>query len=105
MVAPAFFDVLKVAPRAGRAPQASDPDDWMVVGPRLAGELARSENGASTLLDRSVTAGDRGLQVSAVMPPDFVFPADDVAAWIPAAPFSRIRLGSGREIPRSSRTA
>ncbi len=103
MVTPAFFDVLRVAPRAGRAPAASDPDDWMVLGSRLAGELARSDDDPSGLLDRSVTAGDRGLQVSAIMAADFAFPADDVAVWIPAAPFGRISLGSGRQIARSFR--
>jgi predicted permease len=100
VVTPSFFDVLRVAPRVGRAPSTSDPDDWMVLGSALSSQLARPGQGAAELLGTAVTAGDRGFQVSAVMPRGFGFPADDVGAWIPAAPFSRIRLASGKEIPR-----
>ncbi|HEX9094218.1 MAG TPA: ABC transporter permease, partial [Coriobacteriia bacterium] len=31
LVTPSFFDVLRVAPRAGRSPSVSDPDEWMVL--------------------------------------------------------------------------
>jgi predicted permease len=103
LVTPAFFALLGVAPRAGRAPSTPDPDEWMVLGASLSRQLLGPERTADELLGRTVAAGDRGLQVSAVMPPDFGFPAEDVAAWIPAAPFDRIRLASGREIPRSFR--
>ncbi len=103
MVTPSFFDVLDVAARAGRTPTASDRDEWMVLGSRLSADSDSSDRGAARVLGRPVTAGDRGFQVSAVMPAGFALPADDVAAWIPAAPFSRIRLGSGKEIPRSFR--
>ena len=34
------------------------------------------------------------------MPPEFGFPADDVAAWVPAGPLAMLRLGSGRQVPR-----
>ena len=103
LVTPSFFEVLRVAPRAGRAPSASDPDDWMVLGSRLWSHQASSGGSAAELLGSSVTAGDRGCQVSAVMPPGFGFPAEDVGAWMPAAPFSQVRLGSGKEMPRSFR--
>jgi len=103
VVTPSFFDVLHVAPRAGRTPSASDPDEWMALGSRLSNQAVGSGQGANELLRRSVVAGDRGLQVSAIMPAAFEFPADDVEAWIPAAPFNRIRLASGREMPRSFR--
>lgn len=71
LVTPAFFDVLRVPPRAGRMPSASDPDEWMVLGAPLSGQLARSGQMPAELLGSAVTAGDRGLQVSAVMPPAF----------------------------------
>jgi predicted permease len=103
LVTPSFFDVLRVAPRAGRSPSASDPDEWMVLGARLSGEPAHSGQRAAPLLGSSVMAGDRSFHVSAVMPPEFGFPAEDVAAWIPAAPLGRIQLASGKEIPRSFR--
>jgi predicted permease len=103
LVTPSFFEVLRVAPRAGRAPSASDPDHWMVLGSRLSGRQADSRPSAAGLLGRSVTAGDRGFQVAAVMPPEFAFPAEDVAAWMPAMPLSRLRLASGKEVPRSFR--
>jgi predicted permease len=100
LVTPSFFDVLRVPPRAGRSPSASDPDEWMVLGTRLSGEAARQGQSAAQSLGSSVTAGDRTFHVSAVMPPEFGFPADDVAAWLPAAPFGGIRQPSGREMPR-----
>jgi predicted permease len=103
LVTPSFFDVLRVPPRAGRSPSASDPDEWMVLGSRLSGEPGHSGQSAARLLGSSVMAGDRGFHVSAVMPPEFGFPAEDVAAWIPAAPLGRIHLASGKEIPRSFR--
>ncbi len=103
LVTPSFFEVLGVPARAGRAPSASDPDEWMVLGAGLSNEAARSGQGAARVLGRSVIAGDRGFRVSAVMPPEFGFPEEDAAAWIPAAPFGRIQLASGREIPRSFR--
>ena len=101
VVTPSFFDVLRVPPRAGRSPSASDPDEWMVLGTRLSGEP--SGQSAARLLGGFVMAGDRWFHVSAVMPPEFSFPAEDIAAWIPAAPLGRIRLASGKEISRSFR--
>ncbi len=100
LVTPAFFDVLGVPARAGRPPSGSDPDEWVVLGSRLSDEAARSEQGAAGLLGSPVTAGDHKFQVSAVMPPEFGFPADDVAAWVPAGPLAMLRLGSGRQVPR-----
>ena len=99
LVTPSFFDVLRVAPRAGRSPSASDPDEWMVLGSPLPGEALLGQ-GSAALLGRPVTAGDYGFHVTAVMPPEFGFPAEDVAAWIPAAPLGRLRLASGKEVPR-----
>ena len=101
LVTPSFFEVLGVAPRAGRSPSASDPDEWMVLASRLS--PAHSGQDSALLLGSPVMAGDRGFHVSAIMPPEFGFPAEDVAAWIPAAPLSRIHLASGREIPRTFR--
>ena len=103
LVTPSFFDVFRVAPRAGRAPSASDADQWMVLGSRLADQPARSGQGAAGLLGRPVTAGDHGFEVSAVMAPDFAFPEEDVAAWLPATPLSRLQMASGRDIPRRFR--
>ena len=103
LVTPSFFDVLRVAPSAGRVPSAADPDEWMVLASRLSGEFADSRQSAAQLLNSPVMAGDRSFHVSAVMPREFGFPAEDVAAWIPAAPLSRIHLASGKEIPRSFR--
>lgn len=100
IVTPSFFDVLRVPPRAGRAPSASDADRWMVLGSRLLRQRARQGTGDDDLLGSSMTAGDRSFQVLTVMPPDFGFPADEVAAWVPAAAFRTIRLGSGRDISR-----
>jgi predicted permease len=103
LVTPSFFDVLRVAPRVGRSPSASDPDEWIILGTRLTGEPVQSAQSGARLLGSSVMAGDRSFRVSAVMAPEFGFPAEDVAAWIPAAPLSRIHLASGKEIPRSFR--
>jgi predicted permease len=103
LVTPSFFDVLHIAPRAGRAPSAYDPDEWIVLGSRLSGQQAHSGRSVTELLGRSVTAGDGVFRVSAVMPPQFEFPAEDIAAWMPAHPLSRLRLASGKEVPRSFR--
>ena len=89
--------------RRPRRPRPPIPTSGWFSASRLSGQLARSGQSAAQLLGSPVIAGDRGLHVSAVMPPEFGFPAEDVAAWIPAAPFSRIRLASGKEIPRSFR--
>jgi hypothetical protein len=101
LVTPSFFDVLGVAPRAGRAPSASDPDEWMVLASRMSGEPAIRGQAAQLLGSRSWRA--TALSRVGSLPPEFGFPAEDVAAWIPAAPLSRIQLASGREIPRSFR--
>ncbi len=37
------------------------------------------------------------------MPREFGFPADDVAAWVPAGALAVLRLGSGRQVPRTFR--
>jgi predicted permease len=103
LVTPSFFDVFRVAPKTGRPPSSSDPDEWIVLSSALSGQAARSARGAAALLGSSVIAGDHGFQTSAVMPPEFAFPAEDVAAWIPAAPLGRVHLASGREIPRTFR--
>jgi len=104
VVTPSFFDVLRVAPRVGRAPSTSDPDDWMILASALANTAGGSGgSGAASALGKAATAGERGLQVSGVMPPEFALPADDVAAWLPAKPFGRIKLASGREVPRDFR--
>ncbi len=103
LVTPSFFDVLRVPTRAGRAPSASDPEEWMVLGARLADESAQSGQIASRLLGASVMAGDRSFHVSAVMPLEFGFPAEDVAAWIPAGPLSRVHYASGKEDTRGFR--
>jgi putative ABC transport system permease protein len=103
VVTPSFFGVFRVAPRAGRAPSASDPDEWMLISSTLSGQSARSGRDEAAVLGTAVVAGDHGFQVSAVMPPAFGFPAEDVAAWVPAAPHGRIRLASGREVPRTFR--
>ncbi len=47
LVTPSFFDVLRVAPREGRAPSASDPDEWMVLGSGLAGQRVRPGQGGA----------------------------------------------------------
>ena len=103
LVTPSFFDVFRVAPRAGRAPSAADPDQWMILGSRLAEQPSRSGQGTAGLLGRPVTVGDHGFEVSAVMAPEFAFPEEDVAAWVPAAPLSRLQMASGREVPRRFR--
>ena len=104
IVTPSFFDVLRVAPRVGRAPSTSDPDDWMILASTLANTAGGSGgSGAASALGKAATAGERGLQVSGVMPPEFALPADDVAAWLPAQPFGRMKLGSGREVSRDFR--
>ncbi len=102
LVTPSFFDVLRVPPRAGRSPSASDPDEWMVLGARLSGELGPPGQSEAQRLGSPVTTGDRSFHVSALMPPEFGFPAEDVAAWIPAAPLARLRLASGQEFPAAS---
>ena len=94
IVTPSFFEVLRVAPRVGRAPSTSDPDDWMILASTLANTAGGSGgSGAASALGKPATAGERGLQVSGVMPPEFALPADDVAAWLPAQPFARVKLG------------
>jgi predicted permease len=103
LVTSSFFETLGVPPRAGRAPSTSDPDEWMILGARLAGELPPSGRSDADKLGSLVTAGDLSRQVTAVMPAEFGFPAEDVAAWMPAAPMARIPLASGKDVPRSFR--
>jgi predicted permease len=103
LVTPAFFDVLGVPARAGRSPSGPDPDEWMVLGSRLSDEATRSGRGVAELLGSPVTAGSQRFQVSAVMPREFGFPADDVAAWVPAGPLAMLRLASGRQVSRTFR--
>jgi predicted permease len=103
VVTPSFFAALRVAPLAGRAPAASDRDEWVVLGGRWYDGGARLGHGAGELLGRPVTAGDQAFHVSAVMAPEFRLPADDVAAWVPARPLSTLQLGSGRKISRTFR--
>ena len=91
LVMPSFFRVLGVGSVAGRLPSDSDPDSWMVV------------TDPAALLGTPVSAGDLALQTSAIMPRDFGFPAEDVDAWISAAPLERIVLASGKDIPRTFR--
>lgn len=102
LVTPSFFQVLRVNPVAGRAPSDSDLDSWMVLGSLLSAS-AGPEREAADLLGQPISAGDLQVQVSAIMPHDFGFPADDVDAWIPAAPLERIALASGKDIPRNFR--
>ncbi|MFB3854733.1 MAG: ABC transporter permease [Vicinamibacterales bacterium] len=103
IVTPSFFEVLRVAPRSGRAPSDSDPGQWMVLGAQLSRQLESSGQSPTAAIGRAVAAGEKVFEVSAIMPAGFPFPAEDVAAWVPAASLGRIRLASGKEIPRTFR--
>ena len=103
LVTPSFFHVFQIMPVAGRAPADSDSDSWMVLGSKLSASAGRTPHDAASVLGTPISVGDLAVQATAIMPRDFTFPADDVGAWIPAAPLERIALASGKDIPRSFR--
>jgi predicted permease len=99
LVTPGFYDVLGLAPVAGRPP-AGDQAGWAVLREDLAGEAARG--GTANLTGRSITVGDIGYEVVAVAPSVFGFPADDIRMWIPtSAAAVAVPLGGQRSTTRS----
>ncbi|MBP1635796.1 MAG: macrolide transporter ATP-binding/permease protein [Acidobacteria bacterium] len=100
LVTPQFFDVLGLAPVAGRPPSARQ-EGWAVLGEALAREAAP---GGAPATGRGITVGDIGYEITAVAPPDFGFPADDVRMWIPASAGAvAVPLGGQRSTSRSFR--
>jgi putative ABC transport system permease protein len=83
-----FFKVLGVAPANGQMPPG-DQDGWVVVTQRKAKELA----GDRKPVGAAVTVGRGSYAVVAVMPDSFAFPAEEIAAWMPAS--SRTTIGFG----------
>ncbi len=99
LVTPGFFDVLGLAPVAGRPPSGME-GGWAVLSEDLADEAARGE--AAKLPGRAITAGDVGYEIVAVGPSGFGFPADDVRLWIPtSATAVAVPLGGQRSASRS----
>jgi putative ABC transport system permease protein len=83
-----FFGALGTAPTQGHLPDAT-ADGWVVVSTRL----ARAAGTGAVALGRSVTIGQSGYTLSAVMPDGFAFPMEEVSAWMPSS--TRTALGFG----------
>ena len=94
LVTDRFFDVLGATPLRGqRSLSASAPS--VVLSARLARTLTAESGGTPP---PSVRIGSALYPVSAVMPDDVTFPAEDVDAWLPirAAPAIQV-FGSARQ--------
>jgi predicted permease len=96
-----FFEALGVPAAEGRVASGTQADSWLVVSKRAAPQLVGTP-GAGTV-GRAVTVGTGSYVVSGVMPEPFAFPADDVAAWLPASSLTAIQIGGERADGRSFR--
>ena len=85
-----FFSTLGVTPLIGRLPTADDTDDVALIGHWL----WVSRFGAdSSILGRSMHIAGEMRTVIGVMGPDFQFPEEETAAWIPIVLTSDITPG------------
>ena len=83
-----LFDVLAVAPEAGRV-HGRNADEVVVLSDRFA---RRTNSSPAALLGRTLFVGGRAYAVAAVMPPSFSFPDDDVLLWAPARSVAGVPL-------------
>jgi predicted permease len=80
MVTPTLFSTLRVSPILGRLPTAEDEDRVAVISHGL---WMTWFGGDESVLGQSYEMVGSQRTVIGVMGPEFQFPSDDVAAWIP----------------------
>ena len=91
-----FFDVLGVAPVLGRALQATDEREHVVV---LGDELWRRRfNADRRVLGKTIDLNSETFTIIGVMPPSFRFPTPDIELWSSMAPMYALPLGSRSSI-------
>jgi putative ABC transport system permease protein len=82
-----FFDVMRVAPVAGRVFTAEEDQtghEGVIV--LSYGLWQRRFGGDKNIIGQSISLNGISRTVIGVMPPDFRFPAKDTAFWVPLAP-------------------
>jgi len=81
-----FFDVLGVAPLAGRALTRDDdvPNGAPVIVLAY-GVWQRAFGGATDIVGQAIVADGQARTVVGVMPPDFMYPPSRTDAWVPLA--------------------
>ena len=80
MVTPTLFSTLRVSPILGRLPTAEDEDRVAVISHGL---WMTWFGGDESVLGQSYEMVGSQRTVIGVMGPEFQFPSDDVAAWVP----------------------
>lgn len=84
-----FFEVLGLPPTEGQTREFSEATAQAVVSRQLAVEAFSSTGGHA--VGSPLTIAQTPYTVAAVMPQVFTFPAEDVAAWIPASTVNAVR--------------
>jgi putative ABC transport system permease protein len=76
-----FFDVFGAKPAFGRARLSTETPTMIVARDRLPEVLGRE---AAQAVGAPLTVADTARTVAAVMAPDFAFPNEQIAVWLPA---------------------
>src|SRR5262245_7769427 len=96
-----FFDVLGVAPLAGRV-FTSDTATDAVVSRRLARQIAstgdRSAANPAAAVSQSISIGQGTYTIAAVMPDAFAFPSNEIDVWVPARSVATVRMYTNADL-------
>lgn len=82
-VAGDFFEVLGVAPVAGRALRAEDLEAERLTAVLSHGAWQRLFGGDPSVVGRTISLDYRSFEVVGIMPPGFSFPGEGAELWVP----------------------